>query len=135
MSSTSLLTLTAERRNGVAVISFEGDIDIACADRLEEEILAFEDDGVIGIVLDFGRLAFIDSTGLHWINRVHRRATLTGRNIGVTNSSPAVRRTFEAAGMVSVLHSQAVGSLLERFSWAGGNGKPLLPSARGGDHA
>jgi anti-sigma B factor antagonist len=135
MSSTSLLVLATERRNGVAVISFDGDIDIASVDRLEEALLAVEGNETIGIVLDFGRLEFIDSTGLHWIERAHRRAALAGRVLAVSNDSRAIKRTFELAGMDPLLNTQAVGGLLERFSSAGENHDPLLPSARGGNHA
>jgi anti-anti-sigma factor len=135
MSSTSLLVLNTARRNGVALVSFEGDIDIASVGHVDEELAALEDNGTIGIVLDFGSLAFIDSTGLHWIDQAHRRAAQAGRVLAVRNSSRAVKRTFEAAGMGSLLNSQGVGVLLERFSSAGENGHPLLPSARGGNHA
>ncbi|MEX2556866.1 MAG: STAS domain-containing protein [Actinomycetota bacterium] len=135
MSSTTLLVLTTERRNGVAVISFEGDIDIASVDRLEEELVAVERNETIGIVLDFARLEFIDSTGLHWIDRAHRRAALAGRILAVSNDSSAIKRTFELVGMGSLLNTQAVGGLLERFSSAGEIDDPLLPSARGGNHA
>ncbi len=135
MSSKPLLVLKTERRNGVALISFEGDIDIASVELLEEELAAVERIGTTGILLDFGRLAFIDSTGLHWIDRAHRRAVLAGRILAVSNDSSGVKRTFKMAGMDSLLNTQAVGGLLERFSSAGGNGDPLLPSARGGNHA
>ncbi len=135
MSSASLLVLTTERRNGVAVISFDGDIDMASVGHLEEELVAVEGNETTGIVLDFGRLEFIDSTGLHWIERAHRRAVLAGRVLAVSNDSRAIKRTFELAGMGSLLNTQAVGGLLERFSSAGENHDPLSTSPRGGNHA
>lgn len=135
MSPEALLLLNTERHNGVARISFEGDIDISSVEAVEQELAAIESNGSTGILLDFGRLAFIDSTGLHLIDRAHRRAALVGRVLAVSNDSRAVRRTFELAGMDSLLNTQAVGGLLERFSSAGENNDPLLPSARGGNHA
>ena len=135
MSSKSLLVLNTVRRNGVARISLEGDIDLASVELLEEELAVVEGNGTFGILLDFERLAFIDSTGLHWIDRAHRRAVLAGRVLAVSNDSRAVKRTFEMAGMDSLLNTQAVGGLLERFSSLGENDDPLPPSARVGNHA
>lgn len=135
MSSRPLLVLNTEHRNGVALISFEGDIDISSVELLEAELAAVEGNGTTGIVLDFGRLVFIDSTGMHCLDRAHRRAQSAGRVLAVSNESRTVRRPFEMAGMDSLLNTRAVGGLLERFSSAGGNGDPLPPSARGGNHA
>ena len=135
MSSKPLLVLNTERRNGVARISFEGDIDISSVDALDQELAAVERNGSTGILLDFHLLTFIDSTGLHWIDRAHRRAALVGRVLAVSNESRPVKRTFMLAGLESLLNTQAVGGLLERFSSAGENHDPLLPSARSGIHA
>lgn len=134
MSDKPLLLVCTEHRNGVAMISLEGDIDIASVDRLDEELAVVEQNGTTGILLDFGLLTFIDSTGLHCIDRAHRRAQSAGRVLAVSNESRTIKRPFEVAGMDSLLNSPAAGNLLERFSSVEGNGSILLP-APGGDHA
>lgn len=132
MLSTPLLAVNTARRNGVAVVSLVGELDAASIRHLEEEFAAIERSGTSDILLDFGLLAFIDSTGLHWLDRVQKRANSAGWVVAVSNDQ-AVKRTFEIAGMASLLNSKAAGELFERFSRAG-NGHALT-SARSDDHA
>ncbi|MCU1498892.1 MAG: anti-sigma factor antagonist [Acidimicrobiales bacterium] len=63
VARTALLDLTVERGPS-ATISLTGELDPATAPELEEAIEAVLAEGTTRLVLDLGRLTFLDSSGL-----------------------------------------------------------------------
>ena len=79
----------------VSLSALVGELDIATAPALEEAAMRAWADGAEQLVLDCSGLDFIDSTGLHTILRLRRRAV----RLSVVHASAAVRRVFEVTGV------------------------------------
>jgi len=73
------LTLSVRSQNGYAIAEVGGDLDIACAPALREQLL-----GVLGphasrIVVDLSGVTFCDASGLAVLTGARRRAERHGR--------------------------------------------------------
>ena len=86
-----------------ARLRLEGEVDAATAPVLEARIVDAAGPGVDEIVLDFGGLAFIDSSGLSVLVASHKRLRDTGCRLVVEDPPPAAQRLFEIAGLDRVL--------------------------------
>ena len=103
-------------QQATARLRLEGEVDAATAPVLEARIVDAVDAGVHEIVLDFGRLEFIDSSGLSVLVASHKRLRDTGCRLVVESPPPAAQRLFEIAGLDRVL------TIRERNGENGGNG-------------
>lgn len=81
-----------------AVISVEGDLDLATAPRLKWMLLDSLQEGRDRIVLDLTLTCFMDSTALGVLVVVNRRLAADAR-LGVACDRSAVLRIFELSGM------------------------------------
>src|SRR5688500_18396186 len=59
-----VLTVRVERRGKELVVRVSGDLDIASAKRLDDELLRAISSDASAVALDLGGVSFIDSTGL-----------------------------------------------------------------------
>ena len=101
-----MLPLAVKRtsRDGVDVLSVEGELDIATAPRL---IAALNDtiaDAVRSVVVDLTSVGFMDSTGLALLINAHRRLTRRSKGFAVVCPAGPLRRVFEITDMVETLH-------------------------------
>jgi anti-sigma B factor antagonist len=101
----AVLPLAVERtsRDGVDVLSVEGELDIATAPRL---IAALNDtiaNAVRSVVVDLSLVAFMDSTGLALLINAHRRLTRRSKGFAVVCPAGPLRRVFEITDMVDTL--------------------------------
>jgi len=85
--------LSTEHRNGVSVLSPEGELDLATAPQLAE---AF---GEGPVVLVLGGLDFIDSTGLATLISERRRRTEQGSPFVLVRGSTTTQRLFTVTGV------------------------------------
>ncbi|HEX2312252.1 MAG TPA: anti-sigma factor antagonist [Thermomonospora sp.] len=96
------LTLTTRGKDGCAVISLRGELDIASADDLRRHLHAARRAHGDRLVLDLGALEFMDSHGLSVIIGCHKAVT-AGRDgrggLALTGARPIVRRTLEITGL------------------------------------
>ena len=87
--------------DGLPLLAVSGDVDVASADNLI--VSAFD---VVGggraLVLDLGKVTFMDSTGLSALLRIRTHLTERGGDLTVATVSRAVRRVFELVGMLDV---------------------------------
>jgi anti-anti-sigma factor len=74
---TDLVDLAIEERDGVVVAQVSGELDIAGAGRTGEAIADAVPTSARGLVIDFSRLEFIDSSGVAMLFGLARR--LNGR--------------------------------------------------------
>ena len=88
------LRTTAEPCGGVR-LSLTGELDLASAPRVEEELERVERDGPPRLVLDLRGLTFMDSTGLRLIAGADARPRADDRRLTIVQGPPAVRRVFE----------------------------------------
>jgi anti-sigma B factor antagonist len=90
------------------VLELHGELDLAAAPLLAEEIERAETGERKALVLDLGDLEFVDSAGLRVILAAHERALGSGREFAVTNGTLQVQRLFEIAGVGQ--HLQTIGA-------------------------
>jgi anti-anti-sigma factor len=90
-----ILTIWSERRADAYWIRLEGEMDHANTRDFENELTRIEGAGSDRIVLDLGRLEFIDSTGLAVVFRAHQRATKDDHRLGVLRPGGQVANVFE----------------------------------------
>jgi anti-anti-sigma factor len=90
----SLFDLTTESEGTAVRLVLEGELDIASAGRVQQELEQIERTGASTIVLDLRQLAFMDSTGLRVIVAANTRAQEQGRRLVVVRGPDAVQRIF-----------------------------------------
>src|SRR5207237_5192637 len=90
----SRLTVSTEQRDGLVVIALKGEMDIAEADRLEQELLAQEREAPPLLVLDMRGLTFLDSTELRLVLEADVRARQAGRRLAIVPGPEVVHRVF-----------------------------------------
>jgi anti-sigma B factor antagonist len=76
-----------------------GSLDMATAPVLEQQLEELRDAGFRQLIVDFGGLSFMDSTGLRIALKWHKAAERDGFQIGFAPGPPAVQRVFELTGM------------------------------------
>lgn len=108
MKSHPLLGTRVEGRDGVAVIALSGELDMATAPILRENLARVEDSGAGTIALDLREVTFIDSSGLEEFLEARGRAQDNGHRLLVSGASPAAQRLFELTGTRFLLHEQGV---------------------------
>jgi anti-sigma B factor antagonist len=85
------------------VLAVSGELDLAAAPSLEEELDRVFGSEVELIVLDLKGLDFIDSTGLSVLVRGHQRAQESGREFGLVNPTSQVERLLTLTGLADRL--------------------------------
>lgn len=90
-----LLELTTETAGATVRLALTGELDIAGASRVEQELERIEREPPTTLVLDLRQLAFMDSTGLRVIVAADGRAREQGRRLVVVRGSDTVQRIIE----------------------------------------
>jgi anti-anti-sigma factor len=85
------------------VLAVSGELDLAAASSLEEELDRALSSGSELIVLDLEGLDFIDSTGLSVLVRGHQKAQEAGINLGLVNPGAQVERLLSLTGLAQRL--------------------------------
>src|ERR1700749_4078827 len=88
---------------GVQVVAAPEEIDITNAEALRSALLAAAADGPGTLVVDMTRTRFCDSSGLHALIAVHKRAGAEGREVLLVIPSAAVLPVFALIGMDMVI--------------------------------
>lgn len=97
--SGELLSVRSERRGDVFHVEPTGELDIATAELLEQELRAAEDSDAATIMLDLSGLAFMDSTGLRVVLDANERCGGQVDRLRVIAGSPAVDRLLDIVGL------------------------------------
>ena len=83
----------------VAVVALEGELDLAGAATLEQELARLESEPPEAVVLDLRAVEFMDSSGLRVIAVASRRAEDGGRRLALVPGSEQVMRVFDITRM------------------------------------
>ena len=75
-------------------LALSGELDLASAGDVEEELSRIEQSRPAQIVLDLRALSFMDSTGLRLIAGADHRAREDGRRVTIVQGPEAVKRVF-----------------------------------------
>jgi len=102
-SNPGVLTISSAVDDGTVCISLAGELDLAGAPQLQERLEAAECKRPARLVVDLGRLAFIDSTGLRLLLQADARARERGCELVLRPGEPSVQRVFEVTGALDVL--------------------------------
>jgi anti-sigma B factor antagonist len=90
------LRVSSEQADDRAIrVVVAGELDLASAPRIEEELQRVEEQNPSIIVLDLRELQFMDSTGLRTIVNADARAREAGRRLVVVRGTENVQRVFE----------------------------------------
>ena len=93
------LELRVEQDSGVARLVVSGELDLATAERLEEELKRHERDEPSTLVLDLRELTFMDSTGLRTVIAADARARERGIRLVIVRGPEDVDRVFQVTQM------------------------------------
>lgn len=93
------MSVGVEDLEGWALVRVNGDIDVATAPRLREELIGVISGGQPRIVLDLDGVDFLDSTGLGVIVSALKRTRTHGGDLRLVCTRPALRRLFELTGL------------------------------------
>lgn len=96
------LVLRSEREGDTHVVGLLGELDIAGASSLEEELLRVEATDAPSIVIDLSSLEFIDSTGIRLVLMAADRCADDER-LTILRGPKQVHRVFEITDLVSRL--------------------------------
>lgn len=90
-------------QDGRAGYALRGELDMAAGESLVRRVteLAAATSGPIEI--DMAEVAFIDSSGVRALLRLHERSVSSGRVMRVRNLSPDVRRLLDLIGVTDLL--------------------------------
>ncbi|HSA53392.1 MAG TPA: anti-sigma factor antagonist [Yinghuangia sp.] len=80
-----------------------GEIDMDSGPRIEALMYRQIDNGRIHIEVDLGSVDFMDSSGIHLLLRVRRRALDAGGGLDLLAAGPRVVRLLEVAGLTEIL--------------------------------
>ena len=99
-------SLAVERtsRDGVELLSVEGEVDIATAPRLISVMNSAVQEALHSLVVDLSNVGFMDSTGLALLINAHRRLTRRRKGFAVVCPPGPLWRVFEMTDMVETLH-------------------------------
>lgn len=90
-----LLELTTQTEGATVRVALTGELDIAGAARVEQELERIEREPPATLVLDLRELLFMDSTGLRVIVAADERAREQARRLVVVRGSETVQRIIE----------------------------------------
>jgi anti-sigma B factor antagonist len=97
------LTVRIEQGGDSLTVRALGELDIATADTLAEELGRVWRCDASPIVLDLGEVDFLDSMGLRALLAVAKHSRETGNRLRIRQDSAAVRRVITVTGLERAL--------------------------------
>lgn len=85
------------------MIALAGELDLATADEVEQEIVRVEATDADSIVVDLSDLRFMDSTGVRILLSADARSRADGSRLALLRGPAAVQRVFELSGISDLL--------------------------------
>lgn len=99
------LSVSCVVEDDTAVLVVEGELDLDGAPEMDRWLRRAADavPDRRRLIVDLGRLAFIDSTGLRLLLQANSRAQEQGYEFVLRPGEPSVQRVFEVTGAIDVL--------------------------------
>jgi anti-sigma B factor antagonist len=98
MYELSNIDIEVVERDGVVVVSLEGEVDLCAAPELEESLNRVAASQASSIVIDLDRVSFMDSAAVHVLLQFSL-AQGNGTRLAFTPGSRQVQRLFEVTGV------------------------------------
>ncbi|MDZ7676802.1 MAG: STAS domain-containing protein [Acidimicrobiales bacterium] len=92
----------ADETDGWTVLTASGEIDVAAAPTLREQLAGTIDGGATRLVVDLENVDFIDSTGLGVLVGALRRARSADGDLRLVCTNTRLLRIFEVTGLDEV---------------------------------
>ena len=89
---------------GAVTITVEGEVDVATAPTVRDELYRLIDRGTKRIVVDLSGMEFIDSTGLGVFVGALKRSREGGGELELRSLKPAARKIFDITGLSSAFN-------------------------------
>ena len=107
------LRLELSEQGGWSVLLVGGEVDVATAPRLREQLIKLVNDQRFRIVVDLGGVDFIDSTGLGVLIGALKRVRSHDGALHLVVDDPRVRKLFDITGLDQVfdIHPSLVDAL------------------------
>jgi anti-sigma B factor antagonist len=86
------------------VVRASGEVDIQTSPLLAEQLQAVLDQGHSSVLVHFGDVTFLDSTGLSVLVAGLKRCHSAGGELRLVSPRPNVRRVLEITGLTETLH-------------------------------
>jgi len=93
------LHVELEHTDGQVRIVVRGELDLASAPALEEQLARAEEMAAPVIVVDLRELDFMDSTGLHVLLKAHQRTSKRGGQFVLVKGSRQIERLLRLTGV------------------------------------
>lgn len=94
------LNVLIRRDGGTVTLELVGELDLATAEQVRAALAEIESQSPRRLVIDLGRLSFIDSSGIHVIISQHIRAVRQGApRLEIRRGPEAVQRAFQIVGL------------------------------------
>ena len=123
MGSDLRFDVRVESRNGVAHVAVVGELDLATASTLGDELDEVERDSVRDVMLDMRDVTFVDSTGLNVVLQAWTRAQQNGHRLVVVGASRSTRRLCHIAGTEFILDDPSATEILDGFAHDDGSAR------------
>jgi anti-sigma B factor antagonist len=101
------LRLGTGEQDGVVVLSLHGEIDVATAPQLRQEIVEIASAGSGPLVIDLEGVDFLDSTGLGVLVSGLKRFRTLGSDVVLVSTRPRILKVFEITGLMQVFSINA----------------------------
>jgi anti-sigma B factor antagonist len=99
------LTVRTQERGEMHVVSVAGELDMATAPQLQDQITDLLDRGRNRLVFDLTEVSFCDSTGLSVFVRAKNSCDEAGGSVRLAAPQRGVLRILEVSGLVEVLQT------------------------------
>jgi anti-sigma B factor antagonist len=101
------LSFEVTERNGHAVLRVEGEVDVASAAQLREQLIQLIDLGYQQVVVDLDDTRFLDSTGLGVLVGGLKRLRNREGELALVCTQRGLLNAFEITGLAEVFHIYA----------------------------
>lgn len=98
-----LFALDVSERDGWAIVGVTGELELATAPRLRQQILALVGAGSVRVVLDLSHVDFMDSVGLGVVAGALSRTRGRGGDLRVVATQGRVRSLFAITHLDAVI--------------------------------
>ncbi len=96
------LGLEVSEHDRWSVLAVDGEVDVATAPKLREKLIDLVNAGVSNIVVDLGRVDFLDSTGLGVLVGALKRIRTVDGELALVCDERRILKVFEITGLTKV---------------------------------
>ncbi len=93
------LNLSTRTAGGITIAELDGELDIACAPALRDQLLGLLRRGSSRLVIDLSKVSYCDASGLAVLVSTTRRARLLGGSLRLAAVSPQIEKELDVTGL------------------------------------